>query len=360
MMRMCARRRVLFTVDNPARFLLLALLLLSLTLPALAGQSDSTQVASDSAKADPPGWRVYHVKPGVDYLYEQPPNSRYYSFPVPDFKGYFQKTFTKRNIPYIGAMVIATAFLVDRDQAITDYSYHLGDLWGIKHTNHQKPVVDWSFKLGGQEIQTPLQFPQDLSSGMYFLGDGIVHSSISLGLWGYGKIWKDDRAIQTGTQCMEAILSTGIAIQILKHSFGRETNNAATAPGGKWRPFPNPIKYQRHTPNYDAMPSGHVATATTMITVIADNYPEKNWIRPVGYSLMGVLMFAMLNNGVHWASDYPLGISIGYTMAKVIDARSRTVFVDSDAQHKAGLIKTTSVSPYMEKDGGGLMWSVNF
>jgi hypothetical protein len=53
------------------------------------------------------------------------------------------------------------------------------------------------------------------------------------------------------------------------------------------------------------------------VTVIADNYPKHHYIQPVDYSLMGLLGYAMLNNGVHWASDYPLGIAIGYAYAKI-------------------------------------------
>jgi alpha/beta superfamily hydrolase len=31
----------------------------------------------------------------------------------------------------------------------------------------------------------------------------------------------------------------------------------------------------------------------------------------------------MLNNGVHWASDYPLAIGIGYSFGRIIAARQR-------------------------------------
>ena len=41
-------------------------------------------------------------------------------------------------------------------------------------------------------------------------------------------------------------------------------------------------------------------------------YPEKKWIKPVGYSLIGLTGFAMMNNKVHWAGDYPLAIALGY------------------------------------------------
>ena len=60
------------------------------------------------------------------------------------------------------------------------------------------------------------------------------------------------------------------------------------------------------------------------VTVIAENYPEYHFIRPVGYGLMGVLGYAMLNNGVHWASDYPLGIALGYGFAKIAVRNGRT------------------------------------
>ncbi len=74
---------------------------------------------------------------------------------------------------------------------------------------------------------------------------------------------------------------------------------------------------------YDAFPSGHIATMMSVVTILADNYPEKRYIRPVGYSLMGLVGFAMLNNQVHWASDYPLAIALGYVCAKQVEKRNR-------------------------------------
>ena len=342
-----------------SRSLMLLFVLAGLTTGAYSSPADSALFFNRSAGLKPPAgsFRVYHAKSGVDYAYIQPPNARYLNFVVSDYRDYFATTFRVDNIPYIGAMAIATGFLVDIDQDITDQAQHLGDRLGLKHTNKQKALFKWSLKLGGKSVQTPLNFPQDLESGMYFLGDGIVHSSVAVGLWGYGKAAGDDRAVQTGTQCMEAIICTGVGVQILKHSFGRESPQVATEPGGKWRPLPNPADYQRHVPNYDAMPSGHIATAMATVTVIADNYPDKRWIRPLGYSLMGVLMYAMLNNGVHWASDYPLGISLGYAFAKICDQRSRTIIAKSAAESSSGptsLLRHTAVVPYWENRSAGL------
>ena len=52
------------------------------------------------------------------------------------------------------------------------------------------------------------------------------------------------------------------------------------------------------------------------ITVFATNYPEIKWIRPVGHSLMGIIVFEMMATRVHWASDYPLALLIGYVVGK--------------------------------------------
>ena len=97
--------------------------------------------------------------------------------------------------------------------------------------------------------------------------------------------------------------------------------SADPVPAGDWHPFPNPGKYQKSVSNYDAFPSGHLATAMATITILAGNYPDNKYIKPVGYSLMGLLGYAMLNNGVHWISDYPLAIAIGYTCGKIAVSR---------------------------------------
>lgn len=34
------------------------------------------------------------------------------------------------------------------------------------------------------------------------------------------------------------------------------------------------------------------------------------------YTLMGIMAFEMMSSKVHWASDYPLGLFIGYVVGK--------------------------------------------
>jgi hypothetical protein len=47
--------------------------------------------------------------------------------------------------------------------------------------------------------------------------------------------------------------------------------------------------------------------------VVAENYPEWWWTRPVGYTIVGLIGISMGNTGIHWYSDYPLGLALGYS-----------------------------------------------
>ncbi len=40
---------------------------------------------------------------------------------------------------------------------------------------------------------------------------------------------------------------------------------------------------------------------------------------------MTLIGFAMVNNGVHWISDYPLAIALGYTYGKIATSRGVTI-----------------------------------
>ena len=149
------------------------------------------------------------------------------------------------------------------------------------------------------------------------MGQGTPGVLIGTGLLIYGKITKDYRSQSTAGQLLEAFLVQGIACQVIKRITGRQTPDNATRPGGNWHFFPKFSDFQNNTPLYDAFPSGHLATAMATLTVLTENYPEKKYIKPIGYTLIGIISFAMINNGVHWAGDYPLAIGIGYLAGKL-------------------------------------------
>ena len=127
----------------------------------------------------------------------------------------------------------------------------------------------------------------------------------------------------------------GVSTQIVKRITGRQSPSEANARGGNWHFFPSFSEFQQHTPNYDAFPSGHLATLMSSLTIFAENYPEKRWIKPVGYSLTGLVALSMINNKVHWASDYPLALAMGYLCAKQVSKRSRKMLNSTAASKKS-------------------------
>jgi len=168
-------------------------------------------------------------------------------------------------------------------------------------------------------------FPTTLGSGLYFLGDGMMSVFVAGGFAIRGTLTDDMRARRTASEVIESLLAAGTVTQVLKHVAGRQTPSEATVPRGRWRPFPKLGDYSANVPAYDAFPSGHLASTMATLTVLALNYPEHRYIWPVGSVITGVLAFTMVNNGVHWASDYPLGLAIGGIVGKTVVERGRKV-----------------------------------
>jgi len=233
-----------------------------------------------------------------------------------------RESFGKKSLPIWGAMVGSTAILLAVDYraqiAVEDLCHSLG----ISADTKYKTLV--GFRLGSKDVPV-YQLPQNVNTAFYAIGEGFTSIAISGGMYAYGKIARDRRAVQTASQLVQVQLAVGVITQAIKRITGRESPFAATSPTGIWRPFPSFKEFSANTPRYDAFPSGHMATMMATVTVLADNYPEKRWIRPVGYTIMSLVGVAMMNNGVHWASDYPLAIGIGYVCGKVTVKMNRLV-----------------------------------
>lgn len=225
-------------------------------------------------------------------------------------KAGLKTSFSKDALPYWGVILGSTALLYQYDEEIYGEMQKKGRDWRIGNEDNTKPYVTFN----GQEI---LRLPTDTGSAMYFLGDGWMHAGIALGFVGYGSIKENTKAFNTGLMLIHGMFVSTIFNQALKRSFGRESPEVSTSKRGSWNLFPSFNEYNSRTASYDAMPSGHVMTATMTFTIISERYPEYNsFIYPFGGLWISALMFQMMNNGVHWASDYPLGIAMGYVFGK--------------------------------------------
>ena len=309
--------------------------------------------AADSTKN---GTMVYQISPDIDFVYSKPRRFQYIKYGPKDLFIYGKNTFQKKNIARISAMAAATALLVAADQSIADESQKLGRKIHLSRYDRTRTMIS----IKGFPV---FRGPTDLGSALYFIGDGWMDVFIFSSFMGYGMIRNDNRALQTAAQIGEGLIAAGLTVQILKHIAGRESPCVATVPRGKWRLFPSPIDFQKNVAKYDAFPSGHLATSVMVFTVISENYPEYKFIRPLGYTLLTLLSFQMMNNGVHWISDYPMAIAIGYSLGKIAANRGRTLINKSDSIQSSdcGQANSFSVLPiYYGRCGMGLALNYKF
>ena len=224
----------------------------------------------------------------------------------------FRQSFSKEALPYWGIILGSTGLLYHYDEQIYADLQKRGRDWGIGNEDNTKSFIT----ISGQEL---LRLPTDTGSALYFLGDGWMHAAIGGGFLTAGQMTENNYHFNTGIMLWHGMVTSTIFNQILKRSFGRESPEVSTHNRGNTKPFPSFNEYNSRTASYDAMPSGHVMTATMTFTVISERYPQYNhFIYPIAGAWVTALMFQMVNNGVHWASDYPLGIAMGYVFGKSV------------------------------------------
>ena len=224
--------------------------------------------------------------------------------------------FIKDNWKTFSGITAGTIILALKDQQIINWVKKSSTTIGLDPTTKYHDAL----KFGDTRI---IKIPQNLNSALYQLGEGGTSMIVAGGLLIFGKINHNWRDIQASYDLIETFATMGVSTQILKRISGRESPFQSTQSGGKWSPLPSFSNYQNHTPSYDAFPSGHLATMVATVTVLTTDYPEKRWIKPIGFSLIGLTGWAMMNTEVHWMSDYPLAIAVGYLSGRITSMRNK-------------------------------------
>jgi len=234
-----------------------------------------------------------------------------------DYLTAYERVFREEATPYWWAIGFSTAALLAADDTLIRESKRIGRQLGLSDGDRLKTYLTY-------RDQAIFRAPTDLGSALYYIGDGWTHAAIAAGFLATGSWADDEQTYAVGFELVEGMIATTIATQFLKHVTGHETPNHATSPKGEWDFFPNQRDYADCVPCYDAFPSGHVAVSTMTLTVLHNNYPDNPWIMPTGVTLISLLAFQMMNNGVHWASDYPLAIGLGYVFGEIAFERGQS------------------------------------
>jgi len=257
----------------------------------------------------------FEINDEVIYGYKKPTTWQMFTYIPDDLFQLGKFAIQKENLKYDALALASTLALVPYDQKILDDSGKMGKKLGGWDEDAQYDRIFGTLRI----------IPKNIPSAVYYIGNGGTTMMLSGMFYAIGKIGKEDyRALNTSNELMEILFSVGVTTQTLKRITGRQSPSAALRDGndgGNWNPFPSFTAFQKNTPNYDAMPSGHLATYIATVTVIGTNYPEIKWIKPVGYSLGSVLAFNMISGKVHWTSDYPIAVLIGYAMGKTVANR---------------------------------------
>jgi membrane-associated phospholipid phosphatase len=245
-----------------------------------------------------------------------------------DWAEFGRQTFRTESIPVYLWITSLTAVLVATDN----------DTW--------LPAKKWY----GQST-----FIHNASDRFVFVGDGKFQFGIAVVFAGYGFIAGDNRALRTASQTAEVILACGGVVQLLKHVTGRESPVVATQQNGRWDLFPNQITYAKHVPSYDAFPSGHLATALSTLTVIAENYPDEKWIRPVFAPVLVGLATGLVTTSIHWWSDFPLSVLLGHQFGMIVAHQFKPVAptynIASDKTTFKDIINSAELTPVMTPQG---------
>ena len=130
-----------------------------------------------------------------------------------------------------------------------------------------------------------------------------------------GLAFGDEERLDTGLMEVQAMIHSGVVVQVLKHLFGRS------------RPFVDHGKIIWYGPRtiftryhgggfspYDSFPSGHTITAFSLAEVVADR--EQPWIGVIAYTCAGLCGISRLSQNDHWLSDVVFGGALGMAIGK--------------------------------------------
>jgi hypothetical protein len=150
-------------------------------------------------------------------------------------------------------------------------------------------------------------------------GDGMFSVGLFAGFAGYSLIAHDKKSFEVAKIGFESFLFTGLIVQILKNTFGRERPSQETRTGGYWH---GPLSYYKHRSmsiaSFDSFPSGHTTTAFSAATTVSDMYTDP-WVSYTAYSLASLVAISRITESTHWASDCFVGALIGHFGTKIVE-----------------------------------------
>jgi membrane-associated phospholipid phosphatase len=219
-------------------------------------------------------------------------------YPLGNFGNNLLNSFKGNNLYFHLAAVGATAILVESD---VDYHVHKYFNEHEEYGNATIPAIHYA-----------LYFP-------FVIGGS---------LFAYGKLKKDDEAVGASYSVLQSTIIAFSYNTLLKAITGR--------PNPDWR----------HTEDMNDLsktfrfgflrggvfwgwPSGHTSSTMAVVSALTSFYPDKTWLKIVGYSYVAYMMLGVSSvnrGGMHWFSDAVAASLMSYAIGSTTGKYYRSKF----------------------------------
>ena len=248
---------------------------------------------------------------GNEYFYSEPDLFDFVTNTPSNFVNFFDFTFRKDNFPFISTLVIITHIMERYDEELNRETH--------KFAMNNEISKKYERGSANREILDGyLKIPKNLNSWLLQLGNPLFHAGIGLSLAFYGndKIY-GPRPLQTSSQIFEALILDTLLIEVLSRTITREKPFVSDETSENWH-FSFSKGYGEDYFKFTSFPASNIAYFTSTATILATNYFEETYIGTISYMLGALLIFSSMNADLHWGSDFPIGIAIGYASAKSV------------------------------------------
>ena len=179
----------------------------------------------------------------------------------------------------------------------------------------------------------------DLANIFEPFGNGIITIPTLAAFYIFGHFDENYKAKRTALIATESFLITGLYTTILKVTLGRHRPSTGSSS----------TTFDGFTTDHKSFPSGHTSTAFAIATVVANEYEETPYIKPISYGIATLTGLSRINDEKHWASDVFFGAALGYFTSKTI----LYLHDNRKGQH-------FTIYPQVHNNGGGLILSKRF
>jgi len=198
-----------------------------------------------------------------------------------------------KNVAVWGGVAVATVLLIRNDEAIYRNFTRF-------HDEH-KWVRDLS--------------PIATQFGEFWVPFGVAGTLCLTGL-----TFGDEYTTTTGSLALQAMLHSGLVIQVVKHLAGRSRPFVENGQDHWYGPEAMFHRYDNDKgfSSYDSFPSGHTITAWSLATVIASRYPHSFAIGALSYTAATLCGLSRVTEKDHWLSDVLVGAALGYAIGRLV------------------------------------------